>query len=123
MSLPLRDPHMQKLYDEYLQNMSDDFCAFCHKEESVIVSEANGIMVVQNRFPYIHWDKRPVLDHRMLIPTRHVATLSDLSDLERSELMHQMVEHEDRYYSLYLRAPKSKSRTITHIHLHCILLG
>lgn len=76
----------------------DEGCIFCDHlsskddEQAHILYRGESIFVLLNAFPYN-------TGHLMVAPTRHVATLGELSEQERSELMivtHTCTEHLSR---------------------------
>lgn len=46
----------------------------------------------------------------------------EFTDEEAKEILHIMTEYEKRGFSVYARAPKDTTRSVTHQHTHLILL-
>jgi diadenosine tetraphosphate (Ap4A) HIT family hydrolase len=78
---------------------------------------------VQNRFPYDIWEYHDVTDHLMVVPKRHVQSLTDLNKAERTEIMDLIADFEGQDYNVYARSKNSLHRTVTaHQHTHLIKL-
>jgi diadenosine tetraphosphate (Ap4A) HIT family hydrolase len=102
-------------------------CAFCgifneelNPQSKQIIKKVRSCSVIENIFPYDVWEQEDVGEHLMIIPNRHVTSMSDLSDDERQEMMDLFCQYEAQGYNLYTRAPQNKNRTIAHIHTHLI---
>lgn len=120
-----RKPKNHQKYARHIKNKTDASCEFCKfdtKSEQVIA--ARGTMfLVKNIFGYDIWDENDVTDHLMIVPKRHVVSLSELTDKERKTFMELVAEYESQGYSLYARAPQNIIKSVVHQHTHLIKLG
>lgn len=72
-------------------------------------------------YAYDLWEFREVTDHLMIIPRRHVHTMSELNPEEREEIMNLMCEFEGQDYNVYARSSVSVQRSVAaHQHTHLI---
>lgn len=97
-------------------------CQFCNPQKyaAAIYEETEHAYVVLNRTPYDQWELRKVTDHRMILPKRHVISLSDLNPEERADIMNIIADYESQHYEVYARSPVSESRSVGHQHTHLI---
>ena len=100
-------------------------CVFCklHPEESSYLDETKSFMLVRNIFAYSTWDSQDVEDHIMVVPKKHIESLSVLSASEAVEFVGLIGSYESRGYNVYARAPNSAIKTIIHQHTHLIKAG
>ena len=98
-------------------------CPFCELGGRKVKKNGEHVMVIDNLFPYEHWDQRNVVEHLLLIPKRHVLTLGELTDEERIEITGAMAEYEAAGYNIYWRAETNASRSVPHQHTHLFKLG
>lgn len=115
-----RSPEVQAAYDDFIQG-ADDTCGFCHVGQQ-LVRAYEAQLVIKNLFPYSIWDHGPVKDHLMIIPKRHLLSLSEQTEEEKIEYVNIISEYETKGYSIYARAPQNTARSVAHIHTHLILL-
>jgi diadenosine tetraphosphate (Ap4A) HIT family hydrolase len=109
----------RKAEKNYFKNKDVGFCPFCKPLPEYLVKETAHSFVVKSMFPYEMWEFRDVTEHLLIVPKRHVPSLSDLTDEERYELMDLMSEYELKEYNIYARSTKSVQRTIPlHQHTH-----
>ena len=113
----------QKRYHRHSKHVTSgcDFCAFKISDDQVI-REFTYFWLVYNRFPYGVWDSLGVDEHLMIIPKRHVDAIHHFTPEEGREYLELLGRYEATGYSIYSRATKSKSRTITHQHTHLMKL-
>lgn len=78
--------------------------------------------MVKNIFPYDLWDTCGVKEHFMVIPKRHVDTISHFSNQEQKEYIGLIAKYEQSGYSIYARAPGSVAKSVHHQHTHLIKL-
>jgi len=99
-------------------------CAFCGDEnlEARLVEKTETMLVIPNRVAYDIFENRRVLDHLMILPSRHVELVSDFTDQEKKELIDLIGEYEALGYSIYARGFGSISRSVKHQHTHLIKL-
>lgn len=118
---------MQRDYRAFLAEQAGlgIVCGFCGEEGTPahlpVVAEHGGVLVVRNQFPYEVWESQPVLDHLMIVPSRHVLSLAELSEPEARDHQCAAREYEARGYSVYTRSQTNTGRTVTHLHTHLIL--
>lgn len=94
-------------------------CPFCNLADRAI-HETPTMTVIENKVFYDWWDEAQVTEHLMLIPKRHVETVSGLDPAEREEYLDIIAKYENRDYSFYSRAPDNGARTQPHLHTHLI---
>ena len=98
-----------------------DECPFCVPTDGTIIRESKQTRIVRNIFPYDLWEFRDVRDHLLIVPKRHVKSLSQLSEKEQDEIMRLIVEFEALNYNVYARSTDSVKKTIpAHQHTHLI---
>jgi diadenosine tetraphosphate (Ap4A) HIT family hydrolase len=114
--------HYRKTRKKYASFPPATDCQFCdpHKHAAAIHQETPHAYVIANRTFYDQWELRKVTDHRMIIPKRHVHTLSELSAEERVDIIDIIADYESRGYEVYARAPTSTTRSVQHQHTHLI---
>lgn len=120
-----RLPEVQAAYEAYLAE-SDGSCSFCslveHKTDQVI-EDTGHFLFVKNRFPYITWDGKQVLEHCMIVPSRHIVMLDELNEHEVHEFVKLITKYEKGGFSVYLRATSDPTRSVSHQHTHLIRLS
>jgi diadenosine tetraphosphate (Ap4A) HIT family hydrolase len=111
----------RKLYTSFPKDAVET-CHFCnpHENSERIIRETNNAYVIPNRTFYDQWELRKVIDHAMIIPKRHIASLNELNSDERLDIMNIIAEYEGNGYEIYARSPGSKSRSVLHQHTHLI---
>jgi ATP adenylyltransferase len=97
-------------------------CPFCNVTDRVVYAETKTMRVVANKFPYSFWDNRPVAEHILLTPKRHVISLDELTDAEKTEAIHLMSKYEAQGYNVYWRSQDNHTRSVPHQHTHLIKL-
>lgn len=120
-----RSRKVQKAYDKYLQSRAgDEDCDFCTIKpgDENYVAESAHFKIIANAFPYSRWDSQHVAEHLMILPKVHILSLSKLSSKECDEYVALVSDYEFKGYSIYARAPGSKSRSIPHQHTHLFKL-
>ncbi len=102
-----------------------DMCAFCeiNKSSPQLVKLAKHFKIVQNIFPYSHWDSQTVDDHLVVVPNQHTDTLSDLSAPAAQEFVQIISEYESNGYSVWARPPGAITKSLQHQHTHLIKLS
>lgn len=119
--MSLRLEEVQRSYDEYLKQ-SNNRCDFCELHTQQLIREEKYFVIIKNLFPYASWDSQSVAKHWMIIPKRHIVSLHDLTEIEKIEFVDLLSQYEKDGASIYSRAPKNTSRTITHVHTHLLYL-
>lgn len=111
----------EKVYKAYTRHVrSRAVCEFCHFEVGgrQYVAHNDHFWVVRNIFPYDFWDSRGVLDHLMIVPKRHIESLSSLSTEEKAAYVDLLGEYDLKGYSSYARAPFNTMKSVDHHHTH-----
>lgn len=76
--------------------------------------------MLANRVTYDYFEGVPVREHLMVIPKRHIITISDMSDAEKIEYVTLLGEYEKQDYAVYSRAVVSGIRSVEHVHTHLL---
>lgn len=102
----------------------EDVCAFCdHIDHHCdIIATYTAFYLVRNRFPYAQWDRQTVVSHLMIIPKRHVLSLSELTPDEIDEWAALCAEFEGKDHTIFSRAQSNSSRSVAHQHTHLMKL-
>ncbi|MDO4712565.1 MAG: HIT domain-containing protein [Candidatus Saccharibacteria bacterium] len=119
----VRSRAAEKRYLEQRRMVCLDGCAFCDlvkKGGDQVVKKTKHCLIVKNIFSYDIWDGCGVVEHLMVIPQQHTASLADLSHEERVDYMDQLAQFEAQNYSLYARSPGNITKSVTHQHMHLI---
>ena len=90
------------------------------REPERIVQKTKSFYVLENKYPYSHWDSQAVEDHLMIVPKKHTDTLSDLDASEAVEYVQLVGSYESKGYSVYSRTASSKIKSVAHQHTHLI---
>lgn len=116
----LRRPSRQR-YARY-RKTAPKSCVLCiPAERAATVEDLHYCIVVKARFSYDLWEFQNVVEHLMILPKRHIVSLSELEPHERLELFDTACRYEGDGYNLYARAPGSVRRTVpAHQHTHLI---
>lgn len=97
------------------------FCALIDNPNSQeVIEETAHCLIITNPFGYDIWDGCGVVEHFMIIPKKHTASLNDLSDEEKVDYMDQIAQFEADGYSIYARSPGNKTKSVVHQHTHLI---
>lgn len=100
---------------------SCEFCAFTSKSPQFVKKEKQ-FKLIKNIFYYDLWDGCKVKEHLMLVPTRHVQSLGELTREEKATYGGLVAKYEASGYSLYSRAPDNITKSVPHQHTHLIKL-
>ena len=120
----LRSPKDQRRYYKYVAKHKVADCDFCEYHDSPeVVKEYPQFLVIPNLFPYTVWDGVNVLDHMMLIPKRHVTSMSNFTEEESLEHTKLLGHYEDQGYSVYARSHMNNLKSVPHQHTHLIKTG
>jgi diadenosine tetraphosphate (Ap4A) HIT family hydrolase len=114
--------HFPKTRKEYKKHLHPASCPFCHitKDKDRTLIETEHAYIVPNITFYDLWEARDVEDHLLVVPKRHVRSLSELSAAERAGIMDILAEYEAKNYNVYARAVDSTMRSVKHQHTHLI---
>lgn len=84
------------------------------------VGESEYCLIITNVFGYDIWDGCGVVEHMMIIPKRHVASLDELTSDEKLDYVTLAAKYEADGYSLYARSPGNVTKSAIHQHMHLI---
>jgi diadenosine tetraphosphate (Ap4A) HIT family hydrolase len=111
----------RKNFKKYIPDPTSQVCPFCNLEGRHIADTTEHAYVIRSDYPYDLWEFRKVTDHLLLIPKRHVASMSLLDADERADIIELMSHYEHLGYNTYNRAEKSISKSVPdHQHTHLI---
>lgn len=124
MSYIVRKRSGEKKYAKY-KKTAPKGCDFCSLKmgDGQVVRELERNWIILTRFPYDFWDSSEVTEHMMVVPKRHVLSLSEYNEAERNEYFNALAEYEGKGYSIYSRGVDIHTRTMPHVHTHLIKLG
>lgn len=115
-----------KRYKKYQQNVKakKTKCVFCvfNELDNVIIERTKLFTIVENKFPYEIWDGYQVAEHLMIVPLRHVDTISDFNTNELREYVSLLAKYEGKGFSVYARSANNQRKTVEHEHTHLISL-
>lgn len=109
-------------YQQYRRTRAAGVCEFCmfdEQPEQVVVTRER-FWIVRNLFPYDIWDDRPVDEHLMIVPRRHIVSLAELDLDERRDYIDLIADYEQRGYNIYSRTDASPTKSVSHQHTHLI---
>ena len=115
--------HYRTTLQHYTANLrkSKDSCPFC---DTATVQKSlyknDSLYVVENITQYDLWEMHDVIHHLLIVPNRHVESLSELIDGERLALMAVAADYEQRGYNVYARGVGFITRSVRHQHTHLI---
>jgi diadenosine tetraphosphate (Ap4A) HIT family hydrolase len=100
-------------------------CGLCHLHEwhNQILQETPHFNLIKNEFPYYFWESRRVSQHLLLVPKRHILSISELTADEWADFQQILTQYEPQGFSIYARAPANPQRTQVHQHTHLIKVG
>lgn len=115
-----RSPKVQALYDALISDEQGE-CPFCKLDPTRNIIEKHSThYIIENLMPYDLWDLHKVDKHLLLIPVKHVGSISELDDQSRDALMETMCRYESLGYNIYARAAQNKTKSVVHQHTHLI---
>lgn len=121
----MRNRASQKRYIRASNGLKSKDCPFCHIKENEpreIHEETTYFYRIENIFGYDSWDGRAVEEHQLVVPKRHVTSLSELTDEEGREYLRLIQTAEANGYCLYTRGSEGPTKSIAHLHSHLIKL-
>lgn len=97
-------------------------CTFCtfKKNDQQVLKEHRYFLEVENIFPYSLWDSSRVTEHAMLVPKRHVTSLSQLNADEAKQYVALISKKEEQGYDIFSRGHNSNMKSVPHQHTHLI---
>lgn len=114
----------RKSQKRYIRNgLRSGKCPFCNIKETEpreIYAETEYFYRVKNIFGYDVWDGCVVKEHQLIIPKRHVVSLSALTPEEDVEYMELIKQAEKSGYNLYARSENGATKSVAHQHTHLI---
>ena len=118
----VRNRTHQKAYDKYQRGKQATTCQFCEFSADLdhVLSEHRLFWVVRNIFPYHIWDGSRTGEHLMVVPKRHVDSITAFTSDEKAEYLDLLAIYEAKGYSIYLRAAQNTRKSVTHQHTHLI---
>jgi hypothetical protein len=124
MSTLHRSRKDEQRYAKYLKHHvhANDICVFCEidSHQDQIVKEYPLFRVLVNKFAYSVWDSSTVTEHLIVVPIRHIPSLSDFTPEEVIEHHQITSEHEDNGYDVYTRGAHSNMKSVIHVHTHLL---
>jgi diadenosine tetraphosphate (Ap4A) HIT family hydrolase len=119
-----RRRNSQKRYNSHLKRTKKNACEFCAftAKSSQVIEDFSSFWVVRNIFGYDIWDGCGVEDHLMVVPKRHVDSISHFMNKEMLEYAKLLQKYESKGYSIYSRAAENITKSIPHQHTHFIKL-
>lgn len=118
-----RGPKEQRAYRTYTAQLPPSTtCTFCEFTVDMphVIAEHPLFWHVKNLFPYSVWDESRVLEHTMIVPKRHVTSLSEYTPEEATEYMKLVGELELAGNSIYSRSNAQATKSVLHQHTHAI---
>jgi diadenosine tetraphosphate (Ap4A) HIT family hydrolase len=97
--------HFRKTQRHYKKHLRPAMCPFCDPEtKKRQVRENKHSYIVHNITKYDLWEMHGVTEHLLLLPKRHVMSLSELGPEERLEIIDTIAEYESLGYHTYARS-------------------
>jgi diadenosine tetraphosphate (Ap4A) HIT family hydrolase len=111
-------------YRKYLKNHvhAKKICVFCEIEKNgdEVIKKYPFFMVITNAFPYTIWDSTMVAEHLMVVPRRHIESMSKFTKEEIAEYHKITSEYENNGWDIYTRGVSATMKSIPHQHTHLI---
>ncbi len=119
-----RNRKTQLAYQKHQRNKpKQEGCGFCSLPAIEIKQDLGDFLVAINLFPYTFWDSTEVAEHFMLVPKRHVTSISQLTPEELNSYAKALADFEKQGFSIYSRGHNSHMKSVLHQHTHLIRLG
>lgn len=115
-----RSTQAESQYKKYKNENTDNKCPFCDLPKNQIVKRFKYFLVIKNRFPYSVWDTGEVKNHYMLVPKKHLSSISDFSKQEKAEYLQIIADYEAKGYDTFTRSSNNKGKTQPHFHTHLL---
>ncbi len=118
----------RKMHKRYLAEQKSrpkvTTCIFCDltRKDPQVLEAYPLFMLVKNIYPYAVWDSCRVLEHYLILPKRHMASLDDMTKKERAEYADLVARAEKDGFALYTRSDSGITKSVTHVHTHLIKL-
>ena len=99
----------------------DSHCPFCSLPTERLLVNGEYAVVIRDAFPVSP-------GHTLIIPKRHVGSIFEVTDRERSELMAMLVvarenlelEYKPAGYNIGINDGSAAGQTVPHLHVHLI---
>lgn len=98
----------------------EEKCPFCEISSETIVKKTRYHSVIKNIYSYQYWEAMNVLDHLMIVPNRHIETISELNKTEQAALIQLIADYEKQGYNVYAREKANTMKSVPHQHTHLI---
>lgn len=96
-------------------------CTLCSDITKDVIEQTDSFYLIENIFPYEHWDGQGVTEHNLIITKDHTRYLKDLDQAQRSELIDLIAKYEHLGFNMYKRSQHNNKGSIPgHIHWHLI---
>lgn len=115
--------HYRKTFKKYRarKTLSSGVCPFCAvSTKERIIRETKYSYIVANLTSYDLWENLDVTEHLLLIPKKHVRSLTELSSVESLDIMKLISEYQSNNYNVYARAVDGIMGSVEHQHTHLI---
>ncbi|MDB5161767.1 MAG: hypothetical protein JWM52_275 [Candidatus Saccharibacteria bacterium] len=121
----LRSRKEQLKYGKFLKTHDKNICPFCiiNKDSPFFIEETEHFRVIMNQFPYTLMDSQPVVEHFMITPKNHIASIKDLTSDAKVEYINLLEKYHKKGYNSFTRAGNSVIRSIDHYHTHLLKPG
>lgn len=118
----VRTRKMERHYVLHRKQLTHDGCDFCDfaPQHTQVIKEYDHFWVVKNIFPYAVWDGCRVVEHNLVVPKRHVTSISQYDNVEKVEYMDIVSAWEGDGYCLYSRPHGGITKSMPHQHTHLI---
>lgn len=121
--------HYRKTYKQGYNKLKtldkqQEVCTYCNDPtfKKRTVKETDTMRLIYIRTKYDIFEGRPVEDHFMIVPKRHIESLGESTEQEKLELLMLVSEYEIKGFNVYMRGAGSVSRSVEHQHTHLIKL-
>src|SRR3990167_7791088 len=122
MATTLRTRKSQNIYRKYIDTLDKSACEFCKftPKSKQVLKNLKHFWIVDNVFGYDMWDSSGVVEHIMLVPKRHIESISQLNSNENQEFIDNLGLYEKKGYSIYARSHSNSRKSVAHQHTHFI---
>lgn len=75
---------------------------------------------MRSNFPYDFWENCKVTEHLLIIPKRHIYSMTEFNAQEVKDYFKIVSKYEARGYNVYSRGVSAATRSRLHMHTHFI---
>jgi hypothetical protein len=128
----VQEAYDQHTYDKHIHNdTSCDLCRLVEDRNTQLGKNILGLLsknwtIVENEFPYFHYDGFEIVKHHLLIPKQHNAELANMhvfAQLGYVQALKRIVKSRE-YHVVVNRAPHSDGSSVpAHMHTHLMRQG